>query len=161
MCAILGVDQHTRPEFGFHPHTPLQSSKVDRTEIDLKIGNLLVEAKLTEGNFQTARPELVHRYRDFDEVFEPRSLTLANGEFRSYQLIRSVLAAAFLNCSFCVLCDQRRPDLIADWYRVISAVRFADLRCRLRTLTWQELSRTLAPIQQCFLEKKYGIVAAP
>ena len=29
----------------------LANGKFDRTEVDLRLGNLLVEAKLTEGNF--------------------------------------------------------------------------------------------------------------
>ena len=38
--------------------------------MDLKLGDLLIEAKLTEADFQTARCDLVHRYRDLDSVFE-------------------------------------------------------------------------------------------
>ncbi|MBB5342090.1 PGN_0703 family putative restriction endonuclease [Tunturibacter empetritectus] len=41
----------------------------DRTEIDLQLGKLFVEAKLTESNFQTASPRLVERYRDLETIF--------------------------------------------------------------------------------------------
>jgi hypothetical protein len=41
----------------------------DRTEIDLELGKLFVEAKLTESNFQTASPRLIERYRDLEIVF--------------------------------------------------------------------------------------------
>jgi hypothetical protein len=160
VCCLLGLQRDTWPEFGFCPRTPLLNGRFDRTEIDLRLGDLLIESKLTENDFQTARPELIRRYRDFDEIFEAESLPSANGVVRSYQLARGVLAASALKCSFCVLCDRRRPDLIEDWYRVISSVRSADLRCRLRTLTWQELASTLSRVQQRFLEEKYGIVAA-
>jgi hypothetical protein len=42
----------------------------DRTEIDLQLGNLFLEAKLTESNFQTAAPRLIERYRDLETVFD-------------------------------------------------------------------------------------------
>jgi hypothetical protein len=50
----------------------------DRTEIDLQLGNLFLEAKLTESNFQTAAPRLIERYRDLETIFDvsrlPRKL---------------------------------------------------------------------------------------
>jgi len=51
---------------------PTESSAIltDRTEIDLQLGNLFLEAKLTESNFQTAAPRLVERYRDLESVFD-------------------------------------------------------------------------------------------
>jgi len=42
----------------------------DRTEIDLQLGNLFLEAKLTESNFQTANPRLIERYRDLETIFD-------------------------------------------------------------------------------------------
>jgi hypothetical protein len=41
----------------------------DRTEIDLQLGNLFIEAKLTESNFQTANLRLIERYRDLETIF--------------------------------------------------------------------------------------------
>jgi hypothetical protein len=159
VCSGLGIDRGARAEFGFRPRTPLRGDHGDRTEIDLKLGTLLIEAKLTEGDFQAARPELLQRYRDFDTVFEPDLLPSANGVFRSYQLLRGILAAEALQMSFCLLCDQRRPDLIEDWYRIVRSVRTADLRCRLKILTWQELAGCLCRTQQKFLATKYGVAA--
>jgi hypothetical protein len=51
----------------------------------------------------------------------------------------------------------RRPDLIENWYSVMSAVRSCVLRCRLQLLTWQEMTATLPPPLKQFLEVKYGI----
>jgi hypothetical protein len=51
------------------PQTEEPHHLKDRTEIDLQLGKLFVEAKLTESNFQTARPRLVERYRDLETVF--------------------------------------------------------------------------------------------
>jgi hypothetical protein len=42
----------------------------DRTEIDLQLGNLFLEAKLTESNFQTATARLIERYRDLETIFD-------------------------------------------------------------------------------------------
>jgi len=33
------------------------------------------------------------------------------------------LAAHAIGGSFCVFCDERRPDLIEQWYAVMSAIR--------------------------------------
>jgi hypothetical protein len=87
----------------------------------MKIGDLLVEAKLTETDFQTAPARLIERYRDLDEVFDPGELMMSD-VVRSYRLIRRVLAASATGGSFCVLCDARRPDLIQEWYSVMRAV---------------------------------------
>ncbi|WP_353069838.1 hypothetical protein RBB75_05750 [Tunturibacter empetritectus] len=51
------------------PQTEEQQHLKDRTEIDLQLGKLFVEAKLTESNFQTASPRLIERYRDLETIF--------------------------------------------------------------------------------------------
>lgn len=158
-CSMLGVASDAVPEFGFSPRTPLLRGKFDNTEIDMRLGDLLVEAKLTESDFQIAKESLVLRYRDLDEVFDVTELTLSAGRFRGYQLIRGVLAAYAGSQSFCVLCDARRPDLVEEWFRVLRAVRSAELRCRLKLLTWQELSSVLPLELRGFLGAKYGIFA--
>jgi hypothetical protein len=56
IAGLLGVDATSRPRFGITPGVPLLNGGVDRTEIDLQLGSLFLEAKLTESNFQTARP---------------------------------------------------------------------------------------------------------
>lgn len=78
--------------------------------------------------------------------------------YGTYQLIRNVLAAHATNTSFCVIHDARRPDLREAWFQVMSAVRSAELRVRLKTLTWQELAALLPSDLQRFLDLKYGIV---
>jgi len=54
VSSMLGVPSGLVPQFGFRPEIPLRSGKTDRTEIDMKLGDLMVEAKLTETDFQTA-----------------------------------------------------------------------------------------------------------
>lgn len=155
--ALLGVASEAVPAFGYKPRTPFGNGKYDHTEIDMRLGDLLVEAKLTESNFQTAKSGLVFRYRDLEAVFRGTELPLRNGMYLHYQLIRGVLAAYAGGGSFCVLCDARRRDLMEAWYEVIRAVRLFELRCRLKLLTWQELTAELPTGLQKFLGAKYGI----
>jgi len=203
----LGIDGGEPLLFGWKARVPLTNGRFDRTEVDLRMGSLLIEAKLTESDFQSRAAAIVEGYRDFDTVFErdllPRVVTAAprlrapaespedySQEFESYvdaaaselrfasgldavplripgapdgyasyQLIRNVLAAYAEGCSFCVLHDERRPDLREAWFSVMGAVRMAELRVRLAVLTWQELAALLPARLQAFLDQKYGIVA--
>jgi hypothetical protein len=66
----LGVDGMGSPIFGWKARVPLANGRFDRTEVDMRWGGLLVEAKLTEGNFQTRTAKVVESYRDFDVVFD-------------------------------------------------------------------------------------------
>jgi hypothetical protein len=133
------------------------NGRTDRTEIDMRIGPLLVESKLTEGDFQRAPLRLLSRYRDLHEVFETERLPGRNDTVDSWQLIRGVLAAHATGGSFFVFCDRRRPDLIERWFEVMSAVTDSSLRTRLGILTWQEIGATLAKPVRKFLDEKYGI----
>lgn len=159
VCGILGVESGSLPEFGFMPRIPLLSEVIERTEVDMKLGHILFEAKLTESDFQVQRPELVEGYRDFKGVFESRQLPKCARKYSSYQLIRNVLAAHALNLDFCALLDARRPDLLEDWYSIVRCVRSAALRARCKVLTWQELASSLPSALREFLSAKYGIVA--
>jgi hypothetical protein len=72
---VLGVEGDGPPEFGWKARVPLASDpngrvRFDRTEVDMRWGGLLVEAKLTESDFQTRAAKVVEGYRDFDAVFE-------------------------------------------------------------------------------------------
>ena len=205
---MLGITGMEQPEFGWKARVPLRSGRVDRTEVDMRWGDLLVEAKLTESDFQCREAKVVQSYRDLDEVFE-REL-LANVQLRTrrrrqaiefaeeftqewepsldgaeeiaqafqaqlerkadaeqpwepgyegYQLIRNVLAAHAAGASFCVLHDERRPDLREAWFSVMRAVRNAEMRMRCKVLTWQELVPLLPEGLQRFLDVKYGIAA--
>ncbi len=197
----LGVEQDAKPVYGWKARVPLVNGRFDRTEVDMRLGSLLVEAKLTETGFQTRVAPVVEAYRDFDAVFDrdllprvriatsrwmqasefsentsqefesvigdPDSFSAIDTGFRppgemgyaSYQLIRSVLAAHAADADFCVMHDERRPDLREQWFQVMAAVRSAEMRARLKVLTWQELAALLPAALQRFLDLKYGIVA--
>lgn len=159
VLSLLGVEPNAAPEFGFKARVPLTGGQTDRTEADMRLGDLLVEAKLTESDFQTKDKALIERYRDFREVFDVRQLPRAGTRYLGYQLIRNVLAAHAHRCAFCVLHDARRPDLREAWFEVMRCVRPVDLRLRCKVLTWQELAAALPERLCSFLEEKYGIAA--
>ena len=165
LAAVLGVDAESSPCFGYRARVPLANGRSDRTEVDLRLGNQLIEAKLTESDFQSAEKSTLMAYRDFTEVFdwqqlpqtETRNRTQNKARYISYQLTRNVLAAYALRCSFRVLIDARRPDLIDAWYAVVSCVKPVELRVELRISTWQELAAELPLKLQAFLAAKYGV----
>jgi hypothetical protein len=212
--AALGVEGDATPEFGWKARVPLKNGRFDRTEVDLRWGGLLVEAKLTEGDFQSREAAIVEGYRDSEDVFDKELLPrvairkarrkqavefveeftqewedvgrdeaeLREAEevarefqtaiverareaepfeagYRGYQLIRNVLAAYAQGSSFCVIHDERRPDLREMWFEVMAAVKIAEMRVRCKVLTWQELAGLVPGELGEFLEAKYGIVA--
>lgn len=160
LLALLQLDAGVAPQFGVRVRTPLRDGHEDRTEMDMCVGDLMVEAKLSETAFQTARPDLLARYEAFEDVFEvdrlPRSRTL----FRSYQLLRGVMAAEASDARFAVLIDARRPDLQRQYFAVLAAIRYSHVRSRMMLVTWQEIASTVPASLQQFLMTKYGIVAS-
>lgn len=157
ILSLLGVAATGSPCFGYKARVPLTSGRLDRTEVDLRLGDVLIEAKLTEGDFQTAKMSVLTGYRDFATVFDAQQLPQSRDRYLSYQLLRNVLAAHALQCSFCVLIDSRRPDLADAWYAVMKSVIPIGLRTRLRISTWQEVSRLSPRKLRDFLAEKYGI----
>lgn len=71
---MLGIESSELPEFGWKARVPLNSGLSDRTEVDMRWGDLLVEAKLTETGFQTRKADAVEAYRDFNAVFDRERL---------------------------------------------------------------------------------------
>jgi len=210
----LGVEGDATPEFGWRARVPLKNGRFDRTEVDMRWGGLLVEAKLTEADFQAREAVIVEGYRDFEDVFDKELLprveiratrrrqavefteeftqewedvgrdeadlmeaAAVSREFQAalvekargaepfepgylgYQLIRNVLAAYAEGSSFCVIHDERRPDLREMWFEVMAAVKIAEMRVRCKVLTWQELAGLVPGELAEFLEAKYGIAA--
>ncbi len=208
----LGVERGDIAKFGWKARVPLKNGRTDATEVDMRWGTLLVEAKLTESDFQTRSAAVVTGYRDFEEVFSPELLprlelrvqrrreaaefaedytqewepavdpadveadavarayqrdlvdrawaaSPAEPGYASYQLIRNVLAAYAHDCSFCVVHDERRPDLREAWFSIMAAVKNATMRVRCKVITWQELAALLPEPLREFLDAKYGIVA--
>jgi hypothetical protein len=84
----LSTELFAEPVFGWKARVPLASGRLDRTEVDMRWGSLLVEAKLTESDFQTRAVRIVEAYRDFDKVFD-RDL-LPRTELRATRRRRAV-----------------------------------------------------------------------
>lgn len=161
VVALLGAPNNVSPQFGYKARVPLVNGCFDQTEVDLRLGELLIEAKLTENDFQSADKSDLLTYSDFSAVFDYKLLPRIGHRYAGYQLIRNVLAAHALDCSFCVLVDSRRPDLVEASYSVMRCVKSSELKTRLRICTWQELA-SLAPSRlRVFLRKKYGIEIQP
>jgi hypothetical protein len=157
VLTLLGAEPSPSLYFGYKARVPLANGRFDRTEVDLRLGDLLVEAKLTESDFQSAGKSVLLSYRDFSEVFDSQQLPQTEDHYLSYQLLRNVLAAYALQCSFCVLVDARRPDLADAWYAVLKCVKPVELRTNLRLSTWQEVARAAPPQVRAFLAAKYHI----
>ncbi len=68
--SMLGIDTEPKPVFGWKARVPFKSGRSDRTEVDMRWGDLLVEAKLTESDFQIRESSLVEAYRDLEQVFD-------------------------------------------------------------------------------------------
>ncbi len=157
VCSLLSVSRGSIPEFGFRACVPLIKGKADRTEVDMLLDQILIEAKLTESDFQRAPKKAMDSYRDFHEVFDSKELPHSERHYFSYQLLRNVLAAHASDCRFCLLTDARRPELIEAWYAVMKCVKPVELRVRCQILTWQELALALPAGLRTFLRMKYGI----
>lgn len=156
---LMSVDLDVRPSLGVRVAAPLKTGHRDRTEVDMRFGDLLIEAKLTESDFQSCPVPLVERYRDFEEVFDIGRLPRSSEGYVSYQLLRNVLAAHAANARFCVLADARRPDLREQWFAVMRCVQNYELRLRCQMLMWQEIVGALPVDLQRWLGAKYGIFA--
>ena len=53
------MEEGADADFGWKARVPLKSGRTDTTEVDLRWGSLLVEAKLTEADFQTKAATVV------------------------------------------------------------------------------------------------------
>jgi hypothetical protein len=156
ILALLGAEAGAFPVFGYKARVPFANGRFDRTEVDMRVGKLLIEAKLTESDFQSAGKKVLLAYRDFSRVFDRSLLPQTRERYFSYQLLRNVLAADALQCSFCVLIDARRTDLAEAWYEVVRCVKPIELRTRLRISTWQEITQNTPTTLRSFLTAKYG-----
>lgn len=157
---LMGTDLDADPVFGWPGEVPLADSGVDRTEIDMKLGNVLVESKLTERDFTSKQKRIVDRYRGFARVFDVDTLPQDGRSYRGYQLIRNVLCAETHGLRFCLVCDGRRPDLEREWALVVRAIRQQDLRSRCAVVFWQELAAVAPPDLKSFLVEKYALHVA-
>jgi len=157
MTTLFRSTKFYQPEFGVPGLVPLKNGKCDKTEIDLRLGSVIAESKLTELDFTPKDKNIVENYVNFNDVFHTDKLPQNEGQYLCYQLIRNVLAAFHHNYSFFVLCDARRPDLIQAWWTVYGAIRQTDLRLRCGIRLWQEIASCADLELKGFLSDKYAI----
>lgn len=135
---LLGIDQKDTVEFGWNPKFNNETPE-NPTEIDLKIGNSIFEANLTEKSFTKKRVEVVKMYQDFDIVFNEDILLDGEGNINHYQLVRNILTAHKYELKFSVLLDSSRIDLIKALLETVKAIKIPELRRKVDFITWQEL----------------------
>jgi hypothetical protein len=157
LAPLFGRDTLPPPEFGVPGYVPLKGGGTDGTEIDMRLGDYFVEAKLTEADFTGKATGHVERYADFAEVFEGTALPQQKGKYLNYQLLRNVLAAHAHARDFALICDARRPDLLRAWWGVLQAIKPPALRFRCHFLLWQEIAAIGPKDLRDFLQQKYGI----
>lgn len=156
VAKLLGVSQLSGPEFGYMARIAKRQGG-DETEVDMRLDGLLVESKLTESDFTSKPRSVLHDYVRFRDVFDVPSLPQTPTGYNGYQIIRNVLAADQYGCRFLLICDERRPDLVQNWWLVVRAIKDVELRSRLSFLTWQQVATVCPRDVENFLCAKYGI----
>ncbi|HWI50619.1 MAG TPA: hypothetical protein VNT01_00580 [Symbiobacteriaceae bacterium] len=161
LAALFGLPTIPPLKFGRKPLVPLKGERFDETELDMQLGLIHVESKLTESDFTEADLTKVLTYEDAGTVFDLAALTTPSGKVLHYQLIRNVLAIfRDEQRRFVLLADRRRPDLAEAWQTVMAAVRDPALRARCRLITWQEAAFCAPAPVRAFLREKYAIEPA-
>jgi hypothetical protein len=145
------------PDFGYKPGVNKNGGKPDDTEIDMKLDNIYIEAKLTESDFTKKEKSIVESYDNFGEVFERDYLEHYSNKYLNYQLIRNILAAYQDKYNFILLCDARRPDLIREFYLTVRCIKDVSLRSRCNIVLWQEVCKCVGGDLKPFLIEKYGL----
>lgn len=146
-------------EFGYNPIILVDGTPEKRpTEVDLFIHDQIIcEAKLTEKDFTSKSKSHVNKYDLFSKIFDVNSLAQTDKEYLNYQLIRNIIAAVDEDRRFILLCDMRRPDLIAAFHHTTGCILDIQNRMRCEFITWQQISTYVGKDLRDFLKLKYGI----
>ncbi len=153
---LFGVSE-INPEFGIKPELRLKSGQGDRTEIDLAFGNILVEAKLTETDFTQKSVSAVKNYIDVENIFHFNHLPNNGENIFHYQIIRNIIASVQLNKRHILLCDDRRGNLIRNYYEVVKCIKDIGIRKNCGIIFWQDIFSKVGRELKQFLSEKYGI----
>jgi len=153
---LLGVTDAGSPHFGWPGKVPLHTGE-DATKIDVLLGDTYFEAKLTEKDFTSATEDKWGDYRDLPLVFDIQPLLDDNQVLSGYQLVRNILAAHAHGKRFVLLVDERRPDLLRAYWRVMTCVKLPEVRARCGFVIWQEIAKVSHIELLAYLSRKYGI----
>lgn len=144
------------PKFGIKALVAKGNNRGDETEIDMGIGDLFVESKLTEKDFTQKEASVVEEYVDLDKQFHKKYLRRERGNFDNYQIIGNLLAATQHNKRHILLCDERRPDLVQRYMETVYCARDIHTRNKCRVVFWQQIGKACGASLSQFLEEKYG-----
>jgi hypothetical protein len=150
---LLHIDPSSGIEFGWNP--TFENEILHPTEIDMKIGNIIFESKLTEESFTEKDKKIVERYPNFHAVFDSHFLESSEVGYKHYQLIRNILTVYKYDFSFSILVDETRTDLIRALYNVIEAIKEPEVRNRVSFFTWQEIAAVCGTELKDYLQQKY------
>jgi hypothetical protein len=151
---IIGLENINDISFGWNPSFS-NENKSYPTEIDMKINNIIFEAKLTENDFKEKISNVVEGYENFNNVFDSDNMHKHNGNYLHYQLIRNILTAGKYNFRFILLIDECRIDLIKYLFDTIVFVRNINLRNNIKFVTWQELIYACGKELKEYMIEKY------
>lgn len=149
---LISIDQSDNIEFGWNPFFANETNT--KTEIDMKIGNSIFEAKLTEKDFTQKVLKTVLTYSNIENIIDLQDLT-NNDIVANYQLIRNLLTAEKYNYKFNLLIDESRTDLIREFYKVKSAIKIKSLLKDFNFLTWQEITNSVGLDLKNYITEKY------
>jgi hypothetical protein len=149
---LISINQSDDIEFGWNPEFDNEINH--KTEIDMKIGNAICEAKLTEKNFTSKRLQIVLGYSNVENIIDLKVLT-KNNIVSNYQLIRNLLTAEKHGLKFNLLIDETRIDLIREFYKVKCAIKTSSLLDNFNFITWQEISNCVGLDLKNYITEKY------
>jgi hypothetical protein len=153
---LLGlVDVEIR--FGVEPGVEKGGGESRPTEIDMEVGDLFVEAKLTEPDFCSKEIAEASKYSHLSACFDVEKLPRRGTQFTSYQIVRNLLASIQHGKRHALFCDERRPDLVRSYLETVNCLKDANHRSRCRVIFWQEIAQVCGKDLKNFLQEKYGI----
>lgn len=149
---LISINQSDDIEFGWNPQFDNEANH--KTEIDMKIGNSIFEAKLTEKDFTSKELQIVLGYSNVENIIDLKVLT-NNNIVSNYQLIRNLLTAEKHGFKFNLLIDETRIDLIREFYKVKCAIKVNSLLDNFNFITWQEISNCVGVDLKNYITEKY------
>lgn len=164
---LLQINNYNCMKFGWNPEFSYEKKKFEYlkklgkenefhpSEIDLKIGDSIFEAKLTEKNFGEKEIEIIQKYDGFELVFDETILKKTDNKYINYQLIRNILVAQKYNYKFILLVDETRNDLIEYFETTKEAVKNSKLKERIYYKTWQCIIKECEDKLSNYISKRY------
>lgn len=149
---LVSISSSDDIEFGWNPVHENENNY--KTEIDIRIGNSIIEAKLTEEDFKSKKLNVVLRYLDVEKIVDLQVLT-KNDIVSNYQLIRNLITARKYGYKFTLLIDASRIDLLREFYKVKGAIIDKSFAANFNFITWQEMTNCVGDDLKNYITEKY------